>query len=1225
MKDASACEDRMDMEGAVKALRAAADWAGTRAPRMISGDIDRLSALMRMEKGSDRLARMNVVTRALLAEEKVVEAAGRYMINLETAGEDEGVRGKMEEIVGRHLARYSEAARNALSASDWSQSLSLVGKAEKIMAILPAPSGQLKSAFESASALRRDSEFLRCRSKAMESAREGDIKVALGFCEEAKVYADDPEVLETAMISLVDSAFSNWSAEAGKRRDSGEWEAARNALKNISSLFDLHENITRNIYANKERIVAELKEAEFKHRLGEAASEEMKGNLLRSVEILRAASAFADDSAMIESEIQRVQLALFDKFNVDLRKVEADEGVEGAIRFCKAALDYFPEVDVVKQKLKDYSDRWKLKERRKLFVQYDRGATSAISRGDIPTAVENYLAAAEYSTDPEAIRVKIAALIDPVVAEVVKKAEERRSAGDLAGAIAMCEEAFAKFPSSRVLQEKIIALRKQKIDATTLFRTADVAKAAAAEKWKSVIRDRKERRELEVADGKESILKHVWETDEFKVGELFPGGKPPEEPKPQPVSPEPAIAVPLHEETESRPSSEALSLEEGGEAGTPGEEAGAAYAESGAAEPAGIEEAKKETAPAEEPAHALELEETPAESSLDETSMPQRFEEAAEEPEAAPEEPAVEPAEREEEAAEIESAAAPVEADYSSVETPAEGMETAQSPAAVADVEAPDEEPEPAARAFAADASSAETPAEGIEPGIEPAAVDESFAKTPAEGIKAGALEPDTTEIALARRDDEGRGVLPAPEPAETQAPASPMQEPEEPASALPGEVAVLPEPSPPEIAAIKAPDADQELQRRKKVLEIAKRLTKLKKRRTADVERKKQESATETPIAAPGEEAQPEKEIPPETVPEAMEEAVAKTTPAGPVFNEVPAPVAEPGAEAAGDLNEETIGLGENLMMKEYLESAPQKPPEAAQKLVEAMVPAMENDNYASQEEAPSQQEYKEIPITEDDEQVPDRLEGVIHAVASEPESEPVAASAKDAEDDGTPLYSAREETESAGKAPMEEAAPAACEPAVPVIEEDVQGKAEPQAEEAAASVPAEPQAAAAGEDEESGPGEVPASTGDGDEGGEEPAEGMGKESQEPVEREEAGIEGAQPDEAEGGEAEPDAAAVQPVAEAKDAVSPAKKKEPKIPVKCANPACGFMLKVPLAHAGKAGRCPKCGKQVKVPMVKGMIRCAACGKVAQAKGGAKVKGKPVCAECVAKIKARKAR
>jgi len=45
----------------------------------------------------------------------------------------------------------------------------------------------------------------------------------------------------------------------------------------------------------------------------------------------------------------------------------------------------------------------------------------------------------------------------------------------------------------------------------------------------------------------------------------------------------------------------------------------------------------------------------------------------------------------------------------------------------------------------------------------------------------------------------------------------------------------------------------------------------------------------------------------------------------------------------------------------------------------------------------------------------------------------------------------------------------------------------------------------------------------------------------------------------------------------------PAPKEPATFPVACPNPACGARLRVPVAHAGKRGRCPRCGNVFDLP------------------------------------------
>ncbi len=1083
LKEAEASEGRMDLEGAIASLKSASIWAsGKEANKQVEGEMDRISALIRMESPTDRLARMNTVARPLVADEKAGDAIKRLEISLEVVGDDESVRTRIDEIGLRHVGRYAESAKAELDATNWAGCLAALDKADKLAEAVTRPGADLAAMVENLKAVRRDAEFLRCRSKAMESAKEGDIKAALGFCEEAKVFADDPELLETAMISLVDSAFRKWSDEKEKTKESGEWQAMRDVLRNMAGLFELNGNITKNIWSGKEAVLEELRNAEYMALFGQAAAEETKGNILKGIELLREAGKFTTDPSVVTAEIGRMQLKLFEKFNEDLRRVEADDGVEGAIRFCKAALEYFPEVDLVKNKLKEYSDRWKLKEKRKMFVQYDRAATSAISRGDMPTAVENYLAAAEYSTDPQAILQKIANLIEPVVKEVFEKADKKMAVGDISAALTLCEDAFARFPSSKALQDRCIAMRKEKIDKTTkmmIVAPSEEGSRPAAARWKESGKDGRGKADMEAAHaGKDGILSKVWDTAEFKASELFPGGIPKGPEAEAPTAGEPAKAEerPVEEEQEEsvvRP----LSLTE---------------PEMAAKE---TESVAQKAAPEAPP----EIEEPPA---VKELAPEVAADVEEEEPEAEEETPA------------------PVEGEAEAV-TPPAGIEL-----------------------------EALTVHEKTEPGRteEPAEEEEAPEPAPAVLEEEDRGEPEP----LAAAEPEAPEPAPAETREESKLPLRPTEE----------EVTVIPEPAEPAVGRKEAEEGMTAEQRKAKALGIAKRITRIKR---------KTKMTGAGPKPAGMEEAKPA-------------EAGVSGQAEMPAEEKAPSdiPVATPGTASVED--EATIPFGENLQVKEYLGVQEEKTP------VPEPIPSV----FADQPEQEKEYEERVEPEAAPAEAEEARAEA--EAPREEVPEEPVEPEAAPAE---------AEEARAEAEAPREE-----------VPEKPVEPEAAPaEAEEARAEADTVPATTTEMEKEPSIDEPATAESSAESEAGEEAVAGGAEEEHAEATAEEGKAEEAaeKPEGAEAG------------AEATGKAEQGKKKEPKIPVKCANTSCGFELKVPLAHAGKTGRCPKCGKPVKVPMVKGVMKCAACRKIAPIKGGAKVKGKPVCAECVAKIKAKRAK
>ncbi|MHC4598036.1 MAG: hypothetical protein ACYS47_03430, partial [Planctomycetota bacterium] len=735
-------EEGADYEGAVLSWTEGLAWTkSAEKTTEVEGFIKRLEETISEEAPEETLERVGTLVKSLLEAGDIPGALRRYHLASRFVDSPDEAQRQVCEIAAQAIRARVEEAREAVEGGDWKTALESIRVGTEVRDAVKAPDAAVESAGAHLGEIRSQGEYLRLRAEANEKADRGDIKGALEACQEAMNLTEEKEEIQTVMVSLVESALERWLEEADGLEDIGQWLMASRLLSTAIDLFSLDDAAVASIRDKRPEVESRLKNVQYKRYIMAAAEEEAQGNLINAIEHLKHAGDFTGRTDEIEGEIARVQAVLFEQFSADLARVESEDGVEGAIRFCKAALAYFPDAAVVKRKLRDLEKQWESKAMEGAVDEHLARAKAFEKEGRLKNALYAYRAAFEVAQDTEPILDGIDRIIENLISSTLSETRNLVSRKRFREARRLLELHAQEYPESQLIRRELKAIAEA--ESSSADASAGQGPLTSA-LWDEVETPEEEEEE----EG--GILATIWETGEFNADDLF-------------KDMEPVDAADTAVEPGAEEGFKPLALDLG-----ESPEAPAAIDDDDILEPIG----------APEPSDA---------------------------PSAEPPEPAVEAPPEEEPAAELEPAAVPEPAEAQPTEeTPAEPPQDEEKVRTVMEKilgkkkrkkikKKAEPEPEAAPEAEAPEPTEAEAPEPAEAEAPEPAEAEapepvEAEAPEPAEAeapepVEAEALEPAEAE---------------APESAEAEAPEPPAVEAPEPAGVEASELAgvEVPEPS---------------------------------------------------------------------------------------------------------------------------------------------------------------------------------------------------------------------------------------------------------------------------------------------------------------------------------------------------------------------------------------------------------------------------------------------
>ncbi|MHC5081425.1 MAG: coiled-coil domain-containing protein, partial [Planctomycetota bacterium] len=507
-------EEGEDFEGAILSWRDAMEWAelGEKTEE-VEGFIKRLEESISEESPGEILERVGVRVKTLLQEGDIPGALRRYHVASQFVDSPEAAQKKVCEIAATSIQACVARALTAVREGDWETALGETRRGEEIRDAVKIPNDAVESA--SLALLRADAtvQHLRLRSEATEKAERGDVKGAIEACRKAMQFTEDTEALQAVMVSLVESALERWIQAADTFEESGAWADAAKVLLNALDLFTLEEEAIQTIQDRRIEVESRLKDTQYKRYIMAAAEAEGQGELINAIEHLRRAGEFSGRPHDIQIEIDRVQALLFEQFNTDVTRVEEEEGVEGAIRFCQAALEYFPDAAVCRRKLRDLEKRWERKEKEGEISVHLSRAEKFEQQGNPKSALEAYRAAAELTRKPGEIIVKIDRLIESLIGTTFSEVKNLMKKKRFREARSLLELKAQEFPESG----KIRNLLKELAEAEAADDQAEGVKSPLT----TTLWDEISTTEEEDSDEGPAILTRIWETGEFRAEDLF--------------------------------------------------------------------------------------------------------------------------------------------------------------------------------------------------------------------------------------------------------------------------------------------------------------------------------------------------------------------------------------------------------------------------------------------------------------------------------------------------------------------------------------------------------------------------------------------------------------------------------------------------------------------------------------------------------------------------------
>jgi len=547
-----------DLEGAMLTWKQALDWIeeGERKSE-VEGFIRRLEEAVSEETPGDTLARVGTRVKSLLEEGDIPGALRRYNLASKFTDSPDEARRQVCQIAANAIQNRAEAARESLDEGDWEAALDHTRAGAEVRSAVEAADASVDAASVELEKIERRARFQQLRDEANDKAEKGDVKGALEACREARRYTDDVETLKTVTLSLAESALERWTREADEYEEKGDWASAAKVLLNALDLYTLDEEAVAPIRDRRTDIEKRLRDVQYRRYILAAAEAEAQTNYVNAIEHLKRAGEFSGRPEEIETEIDRVQGLLFEKFNSDIDRVEQEEGVEGAIRFCKAALEYFPDASLCRKKLRDLEQRWERIEKEGEFSSHVEQAQTLAEAGDFEAAIASYRTAAELTDDTTDILAAMDEVIEKHIGSTFREVDSLLKKKNFRAARSLLEIKAREFPESGKIQEK----RKEVADAE-----AETTEKATEEKQSLTMQLWDEVESGEEDDAGPSILTRIWETGEFKAEELFKDGIPGSE---ETHEPEPGTAPLGHDDDGEEAGLKPLALEPGTDAETP--------------------------------------------------------------------------------------------------------------------------------------------------------------------------------------------------------------------------------------------------------------------------------------------------------------------------------------------------------------------------------------------------------------------------------------------------------------------------------------------------------------------------------------------------------------------------------------------------------------------------------------------------------------------------------
>ncbi|MHC4779108.1 MAG: coiled-coil domain-containing protein, partial [Planctomycetota bacterium] len=514
-------EESQDYEGAILSWSDALQW--TKSPEKtaeVEGFIQRLEEAVSEEGPEEVLQRVGTLVQGLLEQGDIPGALRRYHVASRFVDSPDEARKQVYGIATQAIKARVEEGREAVEEGDWERALEAVRSGIEVKEAVKSPDSAVEAAAAELTEIRVKGDYLRLQAEANVKATKGDVKGAIEACQRAMDLTEEKEAIQTVMVSLVEAALKRWISEAETLEQTGDWIEAAKVLSGAIDLFSLDESAVEPIRDRRPDVESRLKNVQYKRYIMAAASEEAQGNLLNAIEHLRHAGEFSGKPQEIEGEIARLQGLLFEQFHTDLTRVESEEGVEGAIRFCKAALDYFPDATVVKRKLRELEEQWKTSEKEGASDEHLAFAEALEGEGKLQDAFKAYRAASETASDPAPILDSMDRVVDALIGSTLNEVRSLVSRKRFGEARRLLELPAQEYPESRLIRNELKAIS----DAETSTGEGDRAQGPlTTAMWDDVEPGGEEAKEEGEEEAVESsgILTSIWETGEFSAEDLF--------------------------------------------------------------------------------------------------------------------------------------------------------------------------------------------------------------------------------------------------------------------------------------------------------------------------------------------------------------------------------------------------------------------------------------------------------------------------------------------------------------------------------------------------------------------------------------------------------------------------------------------------------------------------------------------------------------------------------